>query len=100
MKVAEADLTAENTFCDGVAPAGTVSGVRRDCRANLSITGTWTGTLTLQRAFDGGTTYHDIEAFTENAQRQIEDNEVGVSYRVGFKSGDFGSGEANVRISR
>lgn len=67
---------------------------------NVSVSGTWSGTLTLQRSFDGGATVVDVETMTANVERLGEEPERGVHYRVGFKSGDYTSGTAQVRISQ
>lgn len=86
-----AALTAANTYCDGVKLNGDF---------NISITGTWVGTITVQRSFDAGTSYGDVEAFTANAEKVSSSFEKGVMYRVGFKTGEFTSGTANVRLSQ
>jgi len=66
----------------------------------VSITGTWTGTLTLQRAFGEPGTWSDVTTYTANADDAREDdadNEI-VFYRVGFKTGDYGTGSAVVSL--
>jgi len=68
---------------------------------NISIYGaTWAGTVTLQRAFDGGSTWRDVDTFTANEETQLYDNEAGVNYRIGIKSGEYSSGSVAVRLSR
>ncbi len=65
---------------------------------NLSIWGTFVGTVTLQRSFDG-TTWLDVADYDE----PIEDAgyEPGSAiYRIGIKAGDYTSGTANVRIGQ
>jgi len=71
----------------------------RDVSFNLSISGTWAGTVTLQRSFDGQT-WQDVETFTANAERVGDDPEKNINYRVGFKTGEYTSGTASVRISQ
>jgi len=66
---------------------------------NMSISGTWTGTVTLQRSFNGQD-WFDVEAFTLNDQKVGDDPEKNIYYRIGFKVGDYGSGTALVRISQ
>ena len=66
---------------------------------NVSISGTWEGTVTLQRSFDGQT-WQDVETFTANAERVGDDPEKNINYRVGFKTGEYTSGAAVVRISQ
>lgn len=85
-------LTAQNTW---VGPR------ILNKKFNVSISGTWAGTLTLQRAFDGGVvTWFDVFTYTTNMQDQFEEFEPGVNYRLGFKTGEYTSGTAVVRISQ
>lgn len=90
-QVATAALSAANTFTAWVPLFGPF---------NLSISGTWSGTLTLQYSFDGGTTVLDAETHTANALKVGDAPEAHVVYRIGFKTGDFTSGTANVRLSQ
>ena len=86
-------ISAQNTFTDWVALLG---------EFNLSISGTWVGTVTIQRSFDGGTTALDVNAYTTNIEdRGYEPRgEGGTVYRVGIKTGDYTSGTAKVRINQ
>ncbi len=85
------DLTAEDTYTDAVKMFDLF---------NVSITGTWNGTLTLQRSFDGGTTWVDVKTYTQNAQERGLEPEYDVYWRIGFKAGAFTSGSATCRISQ
>ncbi len=68
---------------------------------NLSISGTWAGTVTLQRSFDNGATWLDVSGYTGNAESNSEyEPEGGVCYRAGFKAGQYTSGTAVIRISQ
>ena len=49
---------------------------------NLSLSGFGTATVTLQRSFDQGSTALDVETFTANAEKRVDDPESGVFYRV------------------
>jgi len=66
---------------------------------NLSISGTWTATIYIQRSFDGGSTALDVESFTSNVEKIGEEPET-VLYRANCKTGDYTSGTAIVRISQ
>ena len=67
---------------------------------NISVYGaTWSATVYLQRAFDGGTTWYDVTTFITNTQKALVDREGGVKYRIGVKSGGFTSGSVAVRLS-
>jgi hypothetical protein len=64
---------------------------------NLSITGTFSATVTVQRSFDKGSSWHDVDTFTSTAEEVGFEPET-VKYRVGIKSGEYTSGTATVRI--
>ncbi len=87
----EASISADNTFSSSVRLRG---------KFNLSLSGTWTATVTVQRSFDDGTTWVDVEEFTENVERVGEEAEVGVLYRVGIKMGNYTSGTVVGRLSQ
>jgi len=86
-----ASLSAADTFCDNVKIFGNF---------NVSISGTWAGTVTVQRSFDNGSTWVDVEAFTANAEKRGEEGEFDIRYRAGFKAGEYTSGASAVRISQ
>lgn len=86
-----ANLTAQNTYTSPLQVAKK--------SFNLSVSGTWAGTLTLQRSFDGGTTWVDVETYTANTEKVGTDPEHKVFYRIGFKTGEYTSGTAVVRLS-
>jgi hypothetical protein len=96
----EASLAAENTYTDAIR----VTGVGDDARRfSITITGTWTGTLTLQRSFDSATSgFVDVsETWTANVDTTHTDdfdNSI-VWYRVGFNTGDYGSDTAVVALA-
>lgn len=66
---------------------------------NISISGTWVGTITLQRSFDSGSTWYDVETWTSNTQQSLTEGERGVQYKIGIDTGDYTSGTANVRLA-
>lgn len=106
MSIKIADLIAENTFSDWLDPIRKgSSGFDGEGFLNVMTSGTWAGTLTIQkRHFHGtGPTYtdaYDIEDFTENLAQLIEDHSTTVQYRIGFKTGNFTSGTASVRLEQ
>ncbi len=87
----EASISADNTFSSSVRLRG---------KFNLSLSGTWTATVTVQRSFDDGTIWVDVEDFTENVERVGEEPEVGVLYRFGIKLGNYTSGTVVGRLSQ
>lgn len=89
-----ASLSAANTYTDWM-PLSKYSRL-----FHLSISGTWAGTITLQRSVDGGTTPLDVATYTANIEDPGEEVEVGIVYRAGFKTGEYTSGTAVVRLSQ
>lgn len=90
-KLRTRSITAENLFTDAAELTGYF---------NISISGTWIGTVTAQRSFDEGSTWYDVDTWTENTQEYGLEPERGVQYRVGIKTGEFTSGQADVRLSQ
>jgi hypothetical protein len=85
------DITAENVYTDGLRPIDVF---------NVSITGTWVATVFLQRSFDGGTNWVDVESWTTNVEDQYSEAQAGVVYRLGIKTGGFTSGTSVVALSQ
>jgi len=71
-------------------------------RFNLSVSGQFTATITVQRSFDDGRTWLDVHAVSAPAELRGEEPEQShpVWYRAGVKSGEFTDGNAVVRLSR
>jgi hypothetical protein len=67
---------------------------------NVSISGTWAGTVTLQRSFNGGSTWLDVASYTANAELSVDTVEASVLWRIGIKSGNYTSGAAVLRLSQ
>ncbi len=86
-----ASITAQNTFSDGLYVEGDF---------NLSISGTFVATVTVQRSFDQGSTWRDVDTFTAPIETFGTDPEPVVVYRAGVKTGDFTSGTVDIRIGR
>ena len=84
-------VTAANQFSAGAVFHGDF---------NLSISGSFNGIITVQRSFDGGLTWLDVETFTSAVERIGHETETNVQYRVGAKSGEFTSGTAECRLSQ
>ena len=87
----EKEVTAQNTFSDGLYTEGAF---------NLSISGTFSATVTVQRSFDQGSTWRDVDTFTAPIETYGTDPEPVVVYRAGVKTGDFTSGTVEIRIGR
>lgn len=85
-----ASVAAQNTFSDWMEIRG---------KFNVSVSGTWAGTMTLQRRFGSSGSTLDVEAFTANTEKQGDEPEPGVEYRIGCKTGEYTSGTAECRVS-
>lgn len=93
----QAVLGGEGAYTEAIR----VAGVGNDRVFGWGITGTWTGTLTLQRSVvSADTGFVDVSFITINDLVTQNDSgtypNVVVWYRVGFKPGDYGSGSATV----
>jgi hypothetical protein len=84
----DASLTAQATYTTPTTYHSTFP---------MRIRGTWAGTITLQRSDDHGTNYDDVETWTANTVRVVEETaRGGALYRLGFKTGEYTSGTAAV----
>lgn len=90
-KLRSRSIDAENLFTDAAEIVGYF---------NISISGTWTGTVTAQRSFDGGSTWYDVASWTENTEEYGFEPEREVQYRAGIKLAEYGSGTAVIRLSQ
>lgn len=74
---------------------GTSDTISAHGKFNISLWGTWTGTVKLQRTFDG-TNWVDVDEWTANYSGWVEEPEFGVQYRL--NSTTFLSGTLNYRL--
>jgi hypothetical protein len=86
-----AALAAENSFSGAVSLRG---------EFNFSLSGTWTGTVTVQRSFDRGVSWLDVAEFTASGEYIGQEVEADVRYRFGIKTGDYDSGIVVGRLSQ
>lgn len=80
-------ISAQNTFTDAVQINGWF---------NLSVSGTFSATVTAQRSTDGEN-WVDIDSWTTPVETVGMDPEL-MYYRVGVKTGGFTSGSIVVRL--
>ena len=88
MDLVTKEITAQNTFSDRISVKGNFS---------ISIAGTFVATVTVQRSFDAGSSWADVDTFTAPIET-IGFDPIGVNYRIGVKTGDFTSGTVTVTI--
>jgi len=87
-----ASITAQNTFTDAIVLQGYFS---------VSVTGIAGGTVvTIQRVTGvDGANYTDVDTFNVDTESYGYEPEA-VQYRIGVKTGQFGSGTCKVRIGQ
>lgn len=83
-----AALTAADQFSPVIGVVGDLS---------LSISGAFTGTVTVQRSFDEGLTWLDVDHFTQPTE-EVGFEPAGCHYRVGVKAGESWAGTATVGL--
>ena len=84
-----ASIIAQNTFSDAV---------RLEGYFNISLSGTWVATVTVQRSIDNST-WVDVKTYTLIAEEVGFEPEF-MWYRVGVKTGGYTSGTVVVRLGR
>ena len=88
---AAASLTAQNTFTPWVEIRGL---------ADVSISGVTDSTVTVQRTFDGGSTIKDVESFIADVEKQLDGSRQEAKYRIGIKTGNYGTDTVLCEISQ
>jgi len=88
-----ASITAQNTFSDPFGGPAVFPG-----HYNISVSGTWVATVTLQRSFDAGATWQDVVTLTSNIEAWDLEPTPGALIRIGVKSGQFTSGTIAVAL--
>jgi hypothetical protein len=95
-----ASLESADSFTDEFMPPSNPH-LNNVGQFTLSIAGTWEGTLSLQRSLDNGDSWLDTgDEFESNGEYNCNDSAIGVLYRLGFKSGNYTSGTADVTIAK
>lgn len=93
----DAAFTSDNQFSNAIRITG-VGAAQRAFAHN--ITGTWAGTVTLQRSVDN-VAWVDVSNYTANeattAYNDGLDNQI-LYYRFGIKTGAYTSGEADIQM--
>lgn len=82
-------ITAQNTWSDAMQINGWF---------NVSISGTFVATVTVQRSTDN-TNWRDVNTFTASFEGTGMEPEV-MWYRIGVKTGAFTSGTVDVRLGQ
>lgn len=90
------DVTAENTFTGSIF----VTGVGSSREFSISISNSFSATVTLQRSTDDAT-WEDVETYTTTKAITFDDelDNLQYYYRIGVKTGDFTSGQADLILT-
>jgi hypothetical protein len=86
-----ANITAEDTWSDYIRVVGAGASFRTFA---LTLSGTWSATVTLQRSVGEPGDWTDIKSYTVNGTDNYNDglDNQTIFYRVGVKTGDYTSG--------
>lgn len=87
--IASGSIAAQNTFTTAVQLEGYF---------NVSISGTFSATVTVQRSINNST-WVDVDSWTAPSEEYGFEPEL-MWYRIGVKTGGYTSGTAVVRIGR
>ncbi len=96
-QVVTASLSGANQFTNAIR----VTGVDTGRVFSRVISGTWAGTITLQRSIGVEGNWEDVLTNVANVTTTYDDtfdNSI-IFYRVGFKAGNYTSGTADVSLS-
>jgi len=90
-------VTVQNVFTDTIR----VTGVDSARGISISITNTWTATVTLQRSFDDGVSWIDVTTYTTNTTTTYDDglDNQEILYRIGVKTGEFTVGQVDLTLA-
>lgn len=95
-------LGQEDVYSDSIRVTGIYTDTLSDRDFTFAITGTWTGTVSLQRSYDDPDTgYVAIQNFTSNTSGGQDDQASNAIYyyRAGVMPGNWTSGEATVTLT-
>ncbi|MGR9413172.1 hypothetical protein [Rhizobium leguminosarum] len=94
-------LSSEDSYTDPIRVTGISSGVN-DRNFTVTLTGTWVGTVTLERSYDGPDTgYVAVKNYTANTVETLgdtDDNSI-YWYRLGFRPGTYTSGTVTAKLA-
>jgi len=87
-RVVTAAIAAQNTFSDSIRLSGPF---------DLSISGTFVATVTVQRSYDNST-WRDVDVFAAPTEQYGFQPEI-AWYRAGVKTGAYTSGTVDVSLA-
>jgi hypothetical protein len=94
------NLSSADSYTDPIRVSGISTGVN-DRNFTVTLTGTWVGTVTLERSYDGPDTgFVFVKSWTANTVEttgDTDDNSI-YWYRVGFRPSEYTSGTVTAQI--
>lgn len=96
-QIVRQSASAENTFSDEIQ----VVGVDATRRFRITISGTWSGTISLQRSISAPGSWATVATYTTNQNSIVFDDGLDnntIFYRIGFESGNYTSGTAELEL--
>jgi hypothetical protein len=90
-------IAVEDAYTDSIR----VSGIGDDRDFTFTLSGTWTGTVSLQRSYDDPETgFLTVQSYIANGATAIDDSADNAIYyyRIGFEPGDYTSGTVRIQI--
>jgi hypothetical protein len=95
----EASVTGADQWTDPIR----VAGIGSNRPFQVTITGTWTGTVRVQRSLGEPGAWADVGGYTWTANTTQDlndgaDNQI-IYYRIGIKTGEYGTGTADVSLT-
>ena len=91
--ISSASITNANSFTEA-----TIFDQRRPF--NVSVSGTFSATVALQRSFDDGVTWLTVWTTTTAAEILVDTIEEDIQWRLGVRTGDYTSGTVVARMSQ
>lgn len=94
-------VTAQNQFTDPIRVTGINESTVNTRSFHISISNTFTATVTLQRSFGTPGAWVDVTTWTAPTEEDYADdfdNQI-VYYRIGVDTGDFTSGQADLALT-
>lgn len=92
------------TITEDAPTAGTWAPTLRVAKGKFNITvatvAAWVGTVRLQRSFNDGSTWYDVETWTADVEKVADEPEGAVDYRIGMNDTDWTSGQVLVRLGQ
>lgn len=97
--VANVSLAGQDVYSDSVRISGVTEGTARN--VTYTVTGTWSGRVTVQVSYDEEETWQNYASDTTNftGTKNIGADNTVVFVRLGFQAGDYTSGTATIALS-